>query len=207
MKRAGGRVPGSRRPRCVLWLALALSLLGAVPARAGDWEGDYEPGEWLIMTLVANHEGYREAEKLAVGCSEQALFVERYSPAGARPSSSLSLDGGAALTVSWDRLDAPNAMWVHGVIARTLVLQLLSARQATFRELDEPARAPVSFDLAGRGMPLCPCSTGAEKSPCWRRSEQGQRHRDELTSQFTRMPPSTGRHWRAIKRGSPPVDA
>jgi hypothetical protein len=155
-RRRRGRVPDGRPARCGPWLALALSLLGAIPAQAGGWEGDYEPGEWLIMTLVANHEGYREAEKLAVGCSEQALFVERYSPAGARPSSSLSLDGASALTVSWDRLDAPNAMWAHGVIARTLVLHLLSARQATFQEIDEPARAPVSFELAGARDAIVP---------------------------------------------------
>src|SRR5262245_16473055 len=71
------RVPGGRPARCGRWLALALSLFGAIPAQAGGWGGDYEPGEWLIMTLVSNHEGYREAEKLAVGCSEQSLFVER----------------------------------------------------------------------------------------------------------------------------------
>jgi len=133
-----------------------LSLVGAMPAQAGNWEGDYEPGEWLIMMLVVNHQGYLEAEKLAVGCSEQVLFVERYSPAGARPSSSLLLDGDAALTVSWDRLDAPNTMWSYGVIARTLVLELLSAPQATFQELDEPARMPVSFDLAGARDAIVP---------------------------------------------------
>jgi len=155
-RRRRGRILGGRATPCALWLALALSLIGAMPAQAGSWEGDYEPGEWSIMMLVVKHEGYREAEKLAVGCSERALFVERYSPAGGRPSSSLSLDGGGALSVSWDRLDAPNAMWAYGVTARTLVRELLSARQATFQELGEPTRTPVSFDLAGARDAIVP---------------------------------------------------
>lgn len=139
-----------------LWLALVLSLAGAMPAQAGNWEADYEPGAWFITMLVVNREGYREAEKLAVGCSAQTLFVERYAPAGARPRSTLSLDGAAGRTVSWDRLDAPNTMWSHGVAARSLVTALLSARQATFQELDEPARPPVSFDLAGARDAIAP---------------------------------------------------
>jgi len=47
-------------------------------------------------------------------------------------------------------------MWAYGVIARTLVRELLSARQATLQELDEPTRTPVSFDLAGARDAIVP---------------------------------------------------
>src|SRR5262245_36574120 len=138
----------SMRARLLSVAALMLAVGAAMPAQADGWEADYEPGEWLVMALVVNHEGYREAEKLAVGCSDHILFVERYSPAGARPSSGLSLDGGASLLVVWDRIDTPNAMWTYGVAARSLIMELVSGRQASFQELDQPDRLPVLFDLA-----------------------------------------------------------
>src|SRR5262245_16567449 len=72
-------------------LIVVLAVAGTAPARAGDWIADYDPGEWLIVALEVSRGGYLEPEKLAVGCSRGALFAERYSPAGARPRSTLAL--------------------------------------------------------------------------------------------------------------------
>ena len=161
--RAAVGARGGRFARIWLVPIVVLTVAGMAPARAGDWTGDFNPGEWRIATLEVSRSDYLEAEKVAVGCSEGVLFVERYSPAGARPRSTLVLsatsgaaDEGTTVTIVWERLDAPNSMWAYGATARAVIVALLTGRQVAFEELAEPARRPVLFDLAGARAAIGP---------------------------------------------------
>jgi hypothetical protein len=130
---------GSRGP-INAFLAAILGMAFASSAIAGDWKLD-EDG-FRVVTLEQEADSYRDAEKIAIGCTDGLLFFERFSPAGNAPSSLVRFPDGTEFTIEWDKLEGPHAMWAYGRLASSIVSKLLSEQVVSFQEGD---RVPVVF--------------------------------------------------------------
>ena len=95
-----------------------------------------------VITLEQKTDRYTEPDKIAIGCSEGLLFFERFSPGGNASSSLVRFDDGTELSIKWDKLDGPNAMWAYGPSAKLIVSKLFAERAVSFQEGD---KASVAF--------------------------------------------------------------
>jgi hypothetical protein len=121
-------------------LAAIFGIAFASSTVAGDWSLD-EDG-FSVVTLEQESDGYLDTDKIAIGCSDHHLFFERFSPAGTASSSLVRFHDGTELSIEWNELTGPNAVWAYGPLARSIVNRLLSEQMVSFQEDD---RVPIVF--------------------------------------------------------------